>query len=158
VSHLFTERDDYEDFHLLAEVKINAQGNSGIFFRAPFDVSWQFQYPRAYEAQILNGVQYSRPGVLEEYLTGSLYGLARFNKHVVLPDEWFTLEVIAEGNHIVIKVNDKTTVDFLDEKRLYTRGHIALQLLSLTGALPQPTVVQFRKIEIQELPAGEKKK
>ena len=33
------------------------------------------------------------------------------------PDEWFTQEIIARGNHIIIKLNGKTTVDFVDEKK-----------------------------------------
>jgi hypothetical protein len=62
------------------------------------------------------------------------------------PDEWFTQEVIAEGNHIIIKVNVETTVDFVDEKNTYTEGHFALQQHD------PGTVVQFRKIEVMELP------
>ena len=31
--YLATVRNDYRDFHLRAEVKINANGDSGIFFR-----------------------------------------------------------------------------------------------------------------------------
>jgi hypothetical protein len=53
--------------------------------------------------------------------------------------------VIAQGNHIIIKVNDKTMVDYTDDKRLFTSGHIALQQCDAA------TVVQFRKIEIKEL-------
>ncbi len=34
----------------------------------------------------------------------------------VPPGTWFTLEVIAEGNHLVIKVNGKTTVDLNDRR------------------------------------------
>lgn len=56
------------------------------------------------------------------------------------------MEVIAEGNHLVIKVDGKTIQDRLDEKRLFTKGHIALQQYDAA------TVVEFCKIEIQELP------
>jgi hypothetical protein len=63
------------------------------------------------------------------------------------PDEWFTQEVIAIGNHIVIKVNGKTTVDYVDPKSTYKKGHLALQ-----GHDPG-TVVKFRKVEVIELPA-----
>src|SRR5262249_37154827 len=34
VGHLYTERDDYQDFHLTAEARINNGGNSGIYFRS----------------------------------------------------------------------------------------------------------------------------
>jgi hypothetical protein len=63
----------------------------------------------------------------------------------VLPLEWFTLEVIARGNHVVVKVNDMITADYSDMKRLYSGGHVALQQ---NGA---ETIVEFRKIEINEL-------
>jgi FKBP-type peptidyl-prolyl cis-trans isomerase FkpA len=55
------------------------------------------------------------------------------------------LEVIAEGNHFVIKVNGETTATYTDDKHRFTRGHLAVQQYS-----PQ-TVVEFRKIEIKEL-------
>src|SRR5262249_21983127 len=32
VSHLFSERDDYENFHLRAEARINFRGKSGVHF------------------------------------------------------------------------------------------------------------------------------
>ena len=49
-----------------------------------------------------------------------------------------------------IKVNDKTTVDFVDEKNTYTKGHLALQQHAAFGDNPQ-TVLQVRKIEVKEL-------
>ena len=64
------------------------------------------------------------------------------------PGEWFTLEVIAAGDHIIIKVNDKTRVDFMDQDGGYKKGHIVLQQYA-----PR-TVVKFRKIEIKELKAA----
>jgi len=66
---------------------------------------------------------------------------------LVKPDEWFTQEVTAVGNHIIIKVNGKTTVDFVDKKNTYTKGHFALQQHD------PGTVVMFRKIEVKELKA-----
>src|SRR5262249_17054427 len=86
--------------------------------------------------------------------TGSLYGineksasskLVAFGEQLVRPDEWFTMEVITQGNHVVIKVNGRTTADFNDgEKRFNDRGYLALQQHD-----PQ-TIVRFRKIEIKE--------
>jgi hypothetical protein len=61
------------------------------------------------------------------------------------PNEWFLLEVLADGNRLIIKVNSQTTVDYVDLKSLHTEGHFALQQF---GAA---TVVHFRKIEIKEL-------
>ncbi len=63
----------------------------------------------------------------------------------ISPGQWFTMEVIAEGNHFIIRVNGTTTADYFDEKRLYSSGHIALQHHD------SQTVAEFRKIEIKEL-------
>jgi hypothetical protein len=54
--------------------------------------------------------------------------------------------VIANGNHITIKVNGNTTVDFVDESNAYRKGHFAMQQHD-----PR-TKVWFRKIEVKELP------
>jgi Domain of Unknown Function (DUF1080) len=37
----------------------------------------------------------------------------------VPPDTWFTQEVLADGNHLVIKVNGTTTVDYRDPNDTY---------------------------------------
>ena len=80
--------------------------------------------------------------------TGSLYGLERYERIVPGADagEWFTMEVIARGPRITIKVND-VTAWFEDSS--YQRGHFALQQASAE------TVIQFRKIEVKELSAAQ---
>jgi hypothetical protein len=106
VSHLFTERDDFENFHVRVEAKVSDKGNSGLFFRTKFGPG----YPNGYEAQIDSTHK-------DPIRTGSLYPsgrikLSRADREKVIvreqlhkPDEWFTEEVIAKGNHIIIKVN-----------------------------------------------------
>src|SRR4029077_15592511 len=138
--HLFSERGDYENFIYRVEAKINDHGNSGQYFRTKFGPS----FPKGYEAQINSTHR-------DPVRTGSLYGFgmdATVLAMLVKPDEWFTQEVTAIGNHIVIKVNGMTTVDFVDKKSTYTKGHFALQQHD------PGTVVMFRKIEVKELPAG----
>jgi hypothetical protein len=53
--------------------------------------------------------------------------------------------VIAEGDHIIIKVNGEIVVDKHDHA--YSKGHFALQQHG------PGTVVKFSKIEIKELPS-----
>jgi hypothetical protein len=65
------------------------------------------------------------------------------------PDEWFILEVIAENNHIRSLVDGKPMANYIDEERRAAPGHIALQVWG-----PNITSVQFRKIEIKQLPAS----
>ena len=48
ISHLYTIRDDYKDFHLRAEARINDVGNSGVYFRALSAPAWpanDLKYP-----------------------------------------------------------------------------------------------------------------
>jgi hypothetical protein len=152
-SHLFSERGDYENFHFRIKAKINDKGNSGQYFRTAFGPG----YPDGYEAQI----NATHPDPVK---TGSLYpsGRLKLNKGdkekivvtkiLAKPDEWFTQEVIAKGNHIIIKVNGKTTVDWIDENKNFTKGHFAIQ-----GHPPAPgsdeSIVKLEKIEVKELPA-----
>ena len=149
-SHLFSEGGDYENFRFRVEVAIGDKSNSGQYFRTKFGPG----FPDGYEAQI-NSTHGDR------IKTGSLYpARLKLNKGddkklivtdiLVKPNEWFTQEVIARGKHIVIKVNDKTTVDFVDEHNNFTKGHFALQQHD-----PGSTV-KFRKIEVIELPADKK--
>jgi hypothetical protein len=142
-SHLFSERGDYDNFRYRVEAMINDGGNSGQYFRTKFGPG----FPKGYEAQI-NATH------TDKIRTGSLY-FPQIKEVLVYeqlhkPDEWFTQEVIAEGNHIIIKVNGKKTVDFVDPQNTYTKGHFALQQHD------PKTVVKFRKIEVQELPPSTK--
>lgn len=146
-SHLFTERGDFENFHYRIEAKINDGGNSGQYFRTQFGPG----FPKGYEAQINSTHR-------DPIKTGSLY--PGFNprlprdvrekllvrEQLVKPDEWFTQEVIAQGNHIVILVNGKKTVDFVDENNTYTKGHFAIQQHD------PGSKVWVRKVEVKELP------
>src|SRR5262249_16790749 len=104
-SHLYTERSDYKDFHLRAEARINDGGNSGIYFRSRFGPSDSSPWPTGYEAQ-MNSTQ------KDPRKTGSLMGkgnLVVVRESPVPPGKWFTLEIIAKGNHIALKVNGITT-------------------------------------------------
>jgi hypothetical protein len=161
VSHLFSDRGDYENFHYRIEAKISDKGNSGQYFRAQFMKG----YPKGYEAQI-NSTFPSDP-----VRTGSLYPafdpkLPKDVRDKIVvkdqlhkPDEWFTQEVIADGNHIQIFVNGKKTVDYVDTNNTYTKGHFAIQQHSpykdKDGKLYE-SVVHVRKIEVKELPPSKK--
>src|ERR1039458_2839781 len=89
-----------EDGEFKAEVKINHGGNSGMYFRAKFGPEW----PAGYEAQVNNTHSDWRR-------TGSLYRFADIKEQLIPDDTWWTQQVIANGNHIIIKVNDKVVVD-----------------------------------------------
>ena len=145
-SHLFSEKDDYTDFHYRVEAKINDKGNSGQYIRTKFGPN----FPQGYEVQI-NATH------TDQIRTGSLYPafgkLTDDERKSILvmkdaphkPDEFFTQEVIADGNRIQISVNGKQTVDFKDTKNTYTKGHFALQ-----GHDPG-SVMTFKKVEYKPI-------
>ena len=139
VSHLYTPRGDYKNFKYRAEVKIGDKGNSGMYFRTTKGPG----FPKGYEAQINS--THGDPA-----RTGTLYGFVPVKEMLVPPDTWFTQEVEAVGNHIVIKVNDKVVVDFEDPKNTYTEGFFAFQQHD------PGSKVQIRKVEVKELPDSPK--
>jgi Domain of Unknown Function (DUF1080) len=147
VGHLYTEKGDYENFHFKIEAKINDKGNSGQYSRTQFGKG----FPKGYEAQI--NVTHGDP-----IKTGSLYPafnpkLSKEDRDKIIVkeaphkvDEWFTQEVIMDGNHIIILVNGKKTVDFVDTNNTFTKGHFAIQQHD------PGTVIMVRKAMVKELP------
>ncbi len=134
-SHLFSPKGDYKNFKYKAEFKIADKANSGMYFRTKKGPG----FPNGYEVQVN-----STHG--DPVKTGSLYNHVKVFEKLVPPDTWFTQEVEAVGNHIVIKVNGKTTVDYVDTKNSFKMGHFAFQQHD------PGSKVWIRKVEVMELP------
>ncbi|MEK7406773.1 MAG: DUF1080 domain-containing protein [Acidobacteriota bacterium] len=134
-SHLFYMEEECANCEFKAEVKINKGGNSGMYFRAEFGPGW----PKGYEAQVNNSHGDWRR-------TGSLYGIKDVKEQLIPDDTWWTQHIIADGNHITIKVNDKVVVDYVDEKNTFAKGHLALQQHD------PGSVVQYRNLQMRRLP------
>ena len=132
-SHLFWMERECENCEFKAEVKLNHSGNSGMYFRTAFGPG----FPKGYEAQVEN----SSP---DPQKTGSLYGIAKVLDQLIPDDTWWTQDIIAQGTHIIIKVNGKTVVDTNDGR--YVKGYLALQQHN------KGSVVQFRKLMMRPLP------
>ena len=67
---------------------------------------------------------------------------------LVPPETWFTYEVIAQGKHIRLKSMARQLRTLSNSKPRHVTGHIALQQLR------EGSVVEFRKVEIKELPTA----
>lgn len=134
----------YGDFELRLEFRLRkGEGNSGV----------QFRSKRVEGKSEVSGYQ---ADIGEKYW-GCLYDESRRNKVLVqAPAEiekaldkeaWNSYTVRAEGNHITLTLNGKTTVDFRETDDTIARdGIIALQVHS--GG---PLRVEFRKLRIKEL-------
>jgi uncharacterized protein (TIGR03067 family) len=147
LGYLFTERGDYANFHLRARVKLNAGGDSGILFRSqlgPLISYFGGKAPPGYEAQICHDASQERTGSLYLVQEGEPEHLAREARQRIQPDQWFTLEVIADGPRLTTKVNGEQATSVRNDA--FARGHIVLQTWT------EETVVHFEKIEIKELP------
>jgi len=134
-SHLFWMVREGENLEFKAEVKIGHMGNSGMYFRTAFGPG----FPKGYEAQV--NTSHSDP-----VKTGSLYGFHKIFDQLIPDDVWGTQHIIAQGNHIIIKVNDKVVTDYVDEKNTHTKGYCALQQHN------KGSVVQFRNLMFKSLP------
>lgn len=137
-SHLFYMDEEFDNLEFKADVKINKGGNSGMYFRT----QWGPGFPKGYEAQVNNSG-------LDPVKTGSLYNFKKFYKRLIPDDTWWNQHIIADGNHIVIKVNGETIVDFVDPKHTFTKGYIAFQQHD------PGTRVQYKNIMVKRLPAGD---
>jgi hypothetical protein len=133
-SHLFYKKEICVNCEFKAEVRINHGGNSGMYFRTAFGPG----FPKGYEAQVDN--THSDP-----VRTGSLYGFVKVFEQLIPDDTWWTQDITVIGNHIVIKINAKTTVDFHDEKNTYTSGFLALQQHN------KGSVVEFKNLMMRHL-------
>jgi hypothetical protein len=136
-SHLFSPKS-YRNLEFKAEAKLNNKGNSGMYFRAKLGPGW----PEGYEAQVENTSS-------DPQRTGSLYNRAKMLEQLIQDDTWWTQHIIAIGNRVIIKVNDKIVVDFIDEKKSFMEGHVALQQHN------DGSIVQFRNVVVKPLPDDE---
>ena len=116
VSHLFYVRQEFTDLEFKADIKLAAGSNSGMYFRTAMGP----KFPKGYEAQVNNSHK-------DPKRTGTLYHFVEVREQLIPDDTWWNQHVICQGNHIIVKVNGKTVVDFVDEKNTYTRGYVALQ-------------------------------
>ncbi len=115
---------DLTNFHFKAKVKTMPGANSGIYFHTKYLASG---WPNlGYEAQVNNTQQ-------DKKKTGGLYNIQDNFEAPVEDNQWFDCEIIVQGKHIVIKINDKTISDYTEPddldrpERQLASGTFALQ-------------------------------
>lgn len=150
-SHLFydglVQNHDFKNFHLRLEIQTSPGANSGVYFHTEFqDAGWP---AKGYEIQVNNTHK-------DPKKTAGIYAI-QDNFTAPVPDnQWFLMEILVEGKHIVTKVDGKVISDFTEPDpaappkgmpgRFISHGTIAIQ-----GHDPE-SKVQYRKIEIKPLP------
>lgn len=131
-AHLFYDGEvlqhNFKNFEFKADVMTIPGSNSGIYFHTAYQESgWP---SKGYEVQVNNSHTDWRR-------TGSLYGIQDVKEVFVKDNEWFTEHIIVNGKRVIIKINDKTVVDYTepdnvkreagDERRVISSGTFALQ-------------------------------
>ncbi len=135
---LFTA-DTYRDFVLTVTYRVEWPCNSGVWFR--------YQSPdKAYQADIL---EYKNPecysGTL--YCPGKMFLAMNTDKTLVNRDDWNTMKIRAEGEHIQIWLNGRQVADVRDNTT--DSGRIGFQVHP--GAEFGPMKIVVREILLKVL-------
>jgi hypothetical protein len=152
--NLYTEKE-YENFVFRFEFKLTANANNGIGIRAPLTGDSAYQ---GMEIQVLDDSGSSYTKLRPEQYHGSVYDVVAAKRGSQKPvGEWNTEEIVADGSHIKVTVNDQVIVDtnlddVKDPEKLKKhpglknkKGHI--------GFLGHGQEVEFRNLRIKELEA-----
>jgi alpha-L-fucosidase len=136
----------YTDFIIEFEYKIPPGGNSGVFIRVPKEGR---PTELAMEAQILDDKAEKHRDIKPGQHSGSLYMICPAIEDASRSvGEWNKMSVMADGNHIVIRVNGKTVAD------AEGKTHPEILKRSPAGAIglqDHSTEIWFRKIYVADL-------
>ncbi len=142
----------WKDFVLQLEIRTGVRHtNSGVFFRGEPHQRWH-----GYEAQILNKWQGDDRGKPEDFGTGAIYNRQAARRIYADDMQWFTMTVIAHGNHMATWVNGCQAADFTDARPPNANGRYGQKtsagVICLQGHDPDGSI-SFRNIRVVELPA-----
>lgn len=148
-AHLFYEGDvhghNFKNFEFKADVMTFPHANSGIYFHTVYqDSSWP---AKGYEVQVNNSHTDWRR-------TGSLYGVKDVKEVFVKDNEWFTEYIKVEGKRVIIKLNDRTVVDYTEPADLNLSPETGRRISSGTFALQghdPGSRVYFKNIMVKPL-------
>ncbi len=103
-------KEQFGDFELALDWKLEPGGNSGLFYRAVEGLEWI--YMGAPEYQLLDDAGHN-DGKNPLTSAGSLWGLYAVPRGVVKPGgEWNTTRVIARGTHVEHWLNGQKVVEY----------------------------------------------
>ena len=110
VGHLFYVGDahqhDFKNFEFKASVMTFPKANSGIYFHTRYqETGWPSV---GYESQVNNSHK-------DPIRSGSLYGVKNVFKVPSKDSVWYTQQIIVRGKHIVVKIDDTTVVDYVEQ-------------------------------------------
>jgi hypothetical protein len=147
-SHLFYVGDGkpFKDFHFKAEVMTTPGSNGGIYFHTRFQETGWPRY--GFECQV--NITHK-----DKKKSSGLYAVQDVFEPPVKDNQWYTQEIIVQGQRVVLKLNGQTMVDYTEpagkapfdgkfERRL-GEGTFALQ------AHDPDSLVYFRNLRVKRL-------
>jgi hypothetical protein len=126
---------EYKNFTLTVDFWTDEGHNSGIFLRGPADPMAPINQFSFYEINIAD----QHPS---GYTTGSIVEIHKYEPAPVTAGKWNTFEIMADGRHIVVKLNGTVTADV--QNGAHYSGAIALQAFGKGQ-------VKFRNIKIKPM-------
>jgi hypothetical protein len=145
-------RRDYTDFVLRLQFKLSSESNSGVYLRAPADESHISR--TGLEIQLLDEYHARYKDIQPWQRTGSIYHVAAAAPgHLKAAGQWNTMEIRAEGPHVVITLNGTMIVDDqLDKHPELEKEHPGLKRASgRIGLQTHNGRVEFRNVQLKEL-------
>jgi hypothetical protein len=131
----------YDNFILDLQFKLEANGNSGVFFRSGIEGTkisgWQVEVAPP---------DHHTGGIYESYGRGWLIQPKPEDEKILKADDWNQLKIQAKEDEITTWLNGKQIVFFKDEKIGQGKGFIALQIHDGGGIK-----VRWKNIRIKEL-------
>ena len=103
--------EEYENFHLKLQWKIDSGGNSGIMFYVHEDTSkYQNTWNTGPEMQVLDNERHA-DAKINKHRAGDLYDLIAANPETVKPaGEWNDVEIKAENGNLLFRLNGTDVV------------------------------------------------
>lgn len=153
--------DEYENYELSIDWKIQACGNSGVIFNVQEGSAYTASYQTGPEMQVLDNACHPDAKIIK-HRAGDLYDLISVKTETVKPaNEWNQARLIANKGHYTFWLNGVKTVEFdmgtpqwnemvagskfknMPDFGKFTKGRIDLQ--------DHGNMVSFRNIKIKEL-------
>jgi hypothetical protein len=127
--YLTTEKT-YRNFSLRLKFKPEALGNSGVFLRSKITGNDPEHGPdiEGMQVEVDPSVGKHTGGLYESGGRGWVTLPTEEGEKALKANDWNNLEISANGNHIVTKVNGKKVVDLTDPHQKFSEGVIGLQI------------------------------
>jgi|ERR1017187_148399 hypothetical protein len=145
--HLFYVGDEkpFKNFELKADVMTEPHANGGIYFHTKYQESgWP---AKGFECQV--NVSHS-----DWIKTGSLYGVVNLGNTPAKDNEWWTQDILVQGNKVTVKINEVIVLEYTEPAFAQPDKAFTHKLDAGTFALQAhdpKSVVRYKNIRVKRL-------